>query len=371
MPIITDTFLGADTPHGFVSLFDELHDPYREQRLFIIKGGPGSGKSTFMRRIAADAVSRGLSVERVHCASDPDSLDGLLIPALSASFCDGTAPHVVEPKFPGVTETLVDLGRFWNTRRLFQNGDAVRALTLECAIYHRRCTRFLQAAGALQEDVRRAVADDVDEEKLFGYALRFCQRELPRQHGAAPGRRLTRYLSGITPQGNLFFGDTVAALANRVIAVEDETGVVAGKLIEQIGERALAVGYDAVFCRCPMQPNGDSEHLILPQASLALVTKKRLHAYDISADRTVHARRFFKNDVLTQKKTRLSFDKRLMQSLLEESILQKKKAKTAHDKLERLYMDAMDFDALQAFSDAFRIRLFESPLYPAASVNAL
>ena len=44
MPVKTDTFLGANTPIGFVSLFDELYDPYQEQHLYIIKGGPGCGK---------------------------------------------------------------------------------------------------------------------------------------------------------------------------------------------------------------------------------------------------------------------------------------------------------------------------------------
>ena len=42
-------YLGASTPKGFVSHFDSL---FREVRqLTIIKGGPGCGKSTFMRTI--------------------------------------------------------------------------------------------------------------------------------------------------------------------------------------------------------------------------------------------------------------------------------------------------------------------------------
>ena len=362
MPVKTDTFLGANTPIGFVSLFDELYDPYQEQHLYIIKGGPGCGKSTFLKRVAEKAIARGLSAELVHCGSDPDSLDGVILPDCGIALCDGTAPHVMEPKFPGVSETILNFGRFWDSTKLQPHAADIRRLTLECAIFHRRSTRFLQAAGTLSDDMIRVAAPAIDEEKLAGYALRFCNRELQQKKPAAPGRRLHRYLSGITPRGNLAFVDTVAALAARVIAVADETGAVAGKLVEQIGERAIAAGYDAVFCRNPLQPNGDSEHLILPQASLAIVTQKRLHAYHFAVSRTLHAQRFLRDDLLSKKRARLNFDRQLIRSLLDESIAQQQLAKQTHDQLETFYAAAMDFDALQAYTESFANSLFATAL---------
>ena len=44
-------FLGANTPQGFVSRFDQLADPTDGWREFVIKGGPGAGKSTLMKMI--------------------------------------------------------------------------------------------------------------------------------------------------------------------------------------------------------------------------------------------------------------------------------------------------------------------------------
>ena len=44
-------FLGGNTPAGFYSLYHQLSDPTRMRALYIIKGGPGSGKSTLMRRV--------------------------------------------------------------------------------------------------------------------------------------------------------------------------------------------------------------------------------------------------------------------------------------------------------------------------------
>ena len=105
-------YLGANTPVGFYSLYDELIDLERARDVRILKGGPGCGKSTLMRQVGEAMEERGHTVEYIRCSGDPDSLDGVVIPALGAAVVDGTAPHVIEPRYPGLVERYVDLGAF-------------------------------------------------------------------------------------------------------------------------------------------------------------------------------------------------------------------------------------------------------------------
>lgn len=91
-------FLGANSYRGFYSLYDDLISLPDVSRLFIIKGGAGCGKSTFMKTIATAANDAGLDVERVLCSGDPESLDGIFIPRLKVAYVDGTAPHAAVPK---------------------------------------------------------------------------------------------------------------------------------------------------------------------------------------------------------------------------------------------------------------------------------
>lgn len=91
-------FLGGNTPSGFYSLYHQLSDPDRFRAVYIIKGGPGSGKSTLMRRVERHAQAAGLEAEEVLCSGDPDSLDAVIFPALGAAIVDGTAPQGVVPK---------------------------------------------------------------------------------------------------------------------------------------------------------------------------------------------------------------------------------------------------------------------------------
>ena len=88
----TRFFLGANSPGGFQSLYSEFTDPDSET-LYILKGGPGCGKSTLMRSVGRAAEEAGLSVEYIHCSGDPMSLDGVRVPERGLAWVDGTPRH--------------------------------------------------------------------------------------------------------------------------------------------------------------------------------------------------------------------------------------------------------------------------------------
>ena len=100
--------LGANTPQGFVSHLGQIINQDAGWRAYIIKGGPGSGKSTMMRKIAGH-FKDDPGLELICCSSDIDSLDAVIVPSKRFCVLDGAHPHVLEPKHPGAVESLVDL----------------------------------------------------------------------------------------------------------------------------------------------------------------------------------------------------------------------------------------------------------------------
>ena len=58
-------FLGANTPSGFYSLYDQMLEPEKAQRVFLLKGGAGCGKSSLMRRVAEKLEEAELLEARV------------------------------------------------------------------------------------------------------------------------------------------------------------------------------------------------------------------------------------------------------------------------------------------------------------------
>ncbi len=59
-------FAGNNTAVGFYSYFDYLFNPEELDRIYILKGGPGVGKSSFMKKFAAKMLEKNYPVEYIH-----------------------------------------------------------------------------------------------------------------------------------------------------------------------------------------------------------------------------------------------------------------------------------------------------------------
>ena len=101
-------FAGANTPDGFVGFYHQLADMYNLKKLYILKGGSGIGKSTFIKNFAS-AFPNEDKIFLV-CSGDPDSLDGVILTDKKIAIIDGTAPHMVDPQYPGLVDEIINLG---------------------------------------------------------------------------------------------------------------------------------------------------------------------------------------------------------------------------------------------------------------------
>ena len=106
----------AGIQHGAFIEFDSSLEGLN--RIFILKGGPGTGKSSLMKDAGTVWSEKGYDIEFLHCSSDPDSVDGVIITSLQVAIVDGTAPHVIEPKLPGAVEEYINLGEAWDSKAL-------------------------------------------------------------------------------------------------------------------------------------------------------------------------------------------------------------------------------------------------------------
>ena len=74
---------------------------------YFIKGRPGSGKSTMLKKLAAAAEERGVDAEVYHCGFDPNNLDMVILRELGIAIFDSTAPHEYFPSRDG--DEIIDM----------------------------------------------------------------------------------------------------------------------------------------------------------------------------------------------------------------------------------------------------------------------
>lgn len=141
-------FACANGYQGFRSNFNKIFTHNKQDGLFIIKGGPGTGKSTLMRNMS-ERFANTSSLKYILCSSDPRSLDGMIIKKgrHSVVIADGTAPHILEPKYPGAFENIVNLGDSFDTRGLRAEKDHIVFLSELKSEAYRRAYANLKTAG--------------------------------------------------------------------------------------------------------------------------------------------------------------------------------------------------------------------------------
>ena len=333
---LADTyFLGANTPEGFRSEYAGLQQDPRIRRLLILKGGPGCGKSTLMKTLAARAEEYGWAVERILCSSDPDSLDGIVIPELGLALVDGTAPHVVEPVLCGCGANYLNLGRYYREAELRPMLPAIRAAKAANAACYGPVYGCLRAAGALSAARRRLLGRErlaaVTEE-----ALGQLGDESPGR-AKTPGTERRVFLSGITPKGLL----ALPPGEERVWAVLDGHGA-GGALMRRLAERHLGAGEDVILAMDPLEPE-TVQGVLLPGRGQGWLRvhpafpgpRQAMLRLDLDA-----ALEAGLSDAVCQSLRELA---ELERRLLLQAVAWLERAKAQHDLLEQLCRPAVDF----------------------------
>lgn len=342
-------FLGSNTPVGFVGTTETLYTP-DGWRVYLLKSGAGTGKSTLLRRVYEQLTADGETAEVFCCSSDPSSLDAVRFPDRRLCLIDGTAPHSIEPSYWGAVEQVIPLSLCMG--QLYDSAPTVIALTDEKRTLHHRCCRHLRAASSLLSDGRRIEKECLNHEKVCRCAHHLAVSEW--QNGKTEGEPLSseiRFLSAFTPDGWITLYDTLQALCPRIYAIEDEQGAAASLLLSELEKAAVADGKRCIACPCPLFPHDEPEHLLLPDLGLAFTTSNSFHKVDFPVFRRIHASRFLNTDRWRLHRQRLCFLRRAASEMLREATALSVQAKTLHDQLEQYSAAVMDWQRYEQLTD--------------------
>lgn len=339
-------FLGANSPKGYYSRFDQLFLSKPEGKCFLIKGGPGTGKSTVLKKIAAVLKEKDASTELIYCTADTASLDAVITSDGKIAALDATLPHAAEPKYPGIYESTVSLCDCWNEEKLRENKEKAIKLFDENRRLHEEARRYISAAANLLEESAKLAMESVDKTKTAKAAAKICLREFGKKT-SGPGTEKIRFLSAVTENGVFFFNETPKILCDRIYFVDDECGAVSRIFMGTVRKKALEYGFDIITCHCPVFPSEKIEHIFIPSMRLGFMTLNRRHKIEVLPYRTIHSRRFTDEKKIKSQKLRIRFALRTSSNLLEEAALCMKEAKKVHDELEKCYIPAMDFSLVE------------------------
>ena len=344
----TRFFLGANSGSGFYSLYDDFAHGEGDF-LYLIKGGPGGGKSGFLKKVAQKAESLHYDVEYILCSGDPDSLDGVYIPALHCGLTDATAPHAAEPRRFGYDSCYVNLGQFCSR----SSDDRIAEYHEKYKRMYRAAYSYLAAAAELESAGIPYLFGKNDILRAENRAKAAVSRHCVKKHPTHAPQVTRRFIRCIGCRGELLLEDSISALCKQIFLVDDRCGL-AEAFFHRAAKEASLLGYDAILCPSPLCPS-KTDALLLPEASLGFVSASAapgLEARHIRLDALVPP------DAMREHREELKGREKLTAELKNSAVSYLRRAKEYHDRLEKAYRPFVDFAALDIFTGDFIEKLF-------------
>ena len=344
-------FAASNSKKGFYSYYGECFDTPEIKHLYAIKGGPGTGKSRFMRDVSRYAEGLGWKCEYIYCSSDPDSLDGIILSKEEEriGLLDATAPHVYEPSHPGVREDMINLGEFWNIETLSRSAEEIEKLSLAKGAAYRKAYRYLCGVGEMEEIKTSVVSPYIRKAALSRYAEKLTNG-IGRGRGYSVRPALMR---SVGMRGVVGF-DTYFAMAESIFLVEDCRGAAQYLMAEILRialekQTSIRVSHDPVI---PERIDG----VFFCDEKIAFVTDTKepiSHPH-----RRIFTRRFVDTVGFGTVRGEYNYANRMSGALLDGAIEALAEARDIHFALEEIYMAAMDFEAKENFTKSFCSSLF-------------
>lgn len=336
-------FAGANSGRGFVSFYKELFDSRDIERVYILKGGPGTGKSSFMRRAAEFARAKGRETEFYSCSSDPESLDAVIIDGRIAML-DGTAPHTAEPVIPGAREEIINLGEFWDGEKLCERFAEIKSLGKKKNRCYEKAYTYLAAYKNIVDVNTDLVLPFVKTEKMQRAVSRITAG-ITTGGGfeARPG-----LVDSICMRGRVRL-DTYERFADKLYIIDDyfSSAHLWLRLLVNEARRTdtpIRVSYE------PWDPERPDAVFFCADRVAFVVSDG---CTSETSENRINMRRFIDTAAVGEIRSEYRANVRFASSLMDSVLEALAKAGECHFALEEIYKDCMDFEAQERFERSF------------------
>ncbi|MBO5883210.1 MAG: hypothetical protein J6Q78_02245 [Clostridia bacterium] len=352
--ISTAAFAAANSGYGFRSFYEQIFNDSGIKKRYIIKGGPGTGKSSFMKTIGKKQEECGRTVEYYLCSSDPDSVDGIVIDGKIAMM-DGTAPHTVDTEIAGARDEMIDLLRCCDTTSLEGRVEEIKALSKKKSLCYKRAYGYLSMMLRGSEMREGIVLSSLLSDKIKCAAentvLRFPQGEGFFQKVALR--------SSFGMKGRVIL-DLYEKRAKRIYVVNDSYSL-GYKYLEAVVNAAKKKKQPITVSYSYLDPNRLDAVLFDNTGDCFIVLDASDEKIPYGIYKTVNTKRFLNiSELNTEKKHEYKAMLRIeteISSLAEKNLL---RAGEYHFALEKIYVPCMNFEMLMTEADKISERISKS-----------
>jgi len=340
---ILNFFAGGNTAHGFSNLYESSLQGLT--RLFVLKGGPGTGKTRIIREIGDLLAQQGYEIWLIHTASDNDSLDGVVIPELKVGIIDGTAPRVIKPELPEEAIVHVNLEQAVDTLQLSQRCVEIDSLVDQYTEEHELAYSGFAEALRIHDEWEAIYIATMNFQAADELTQEYIQLLYGDQNFEKVSRVDHRFLGAATPKGAVDFVPNLTAGLKRYL-VKGRAGSGKSTLLKKLAAEGIKRGVDVEIYHCGFDPNS-LDMIIVRELGFAIFDSTAPHEYfpDRATDEIVDMySRCIQPGTDEAFAEAIASIKERYSSTMKQSIQHLTDAKVFLDELKTIYAAATDFD---------------------------
>lgn len=331
-------FTSSNTGKGFHTFIPELLEGLRY--IFILKGAPGSGKSSCIRYIGESISDQGYEVEFWVSAMDPMNPEGVYIPQMEAAVVNGSLPLAIEPKYPGITGLIINFSNYLDKEALKNYGSEIMDLFDSKEEQNKRAIILLGEALQIKEQMIKAVAEYRNSSKIEAMVDRLEERMFKR----VPAER-HYYSSTFTAEGIVNYLDEISSRCKSRYLFSGPWGSGTSEVISELANRARESGNSVDYYHCGLEPER-VDMVIISNLNVAIIDAGEMKISARAGDVVIKMEDYlYEGDWLNE--MQYSPMKREYEARLLEAQAGLENAYKSLKSLKRYYSAAMNFDQIE------------------------
>ena len=337
----------GNTARGAYSLYDSVLEGL--DRVYILIGGTGVATSSLLKKIGEVMEAKVPDVDYIQCASDNNSIDGVILPTLKVGIIDGTVPTMIEPRAPGVIEKYVNLGIALDTERLATNKEVILKLNEAISIKFKSAYDTFAAALRAHDEIEDIYISNMDFSEANKLTTELIAQFFDKDILDKKSTIKHRFLGAATPNGAVDYIQNLTEDIEKRYFVKGRAGSGKSTMLKKLVAAGEEKGFDLEVYHCGFDPNS-LDMVILREKGIAIFDSTAPHEYfpDRDSDEIVD---MYERCIIagTDEKyvTEIARTTKAYKDKMKEAISYLAEAKKLRDEQESYYLEAMDFTKIE------------------------